>query len=661
MDQLIGHARTEGLVVFAGAGVSMPAPTLLPSWNAVNEAMLEALARRLAVFTDQEFAIEVMNNLIATREGERYFTPDYQAQLIEDECGLEYFRVLQALDTEDRNACHDAIAALAAHHYLAAIVTTNFDRLIERALEAADVPYRVFYDSTHYDALPDVVASGFREPLPVIKVHGSVEVPESMVDTLRQRIKGRPEALERAIRALLARHHVLFAGFSGADLAYDEGYLGLRAAAAENRSFTCLLRPDDRPRPGMEALAQAWGPAAIFLQGTLPEWFDQLLAELGIPIPPPREAVAAADRKTAVSTHADQWAASLGHMLVVAIMAELLESSGRQKLAFDLLRRTLRSAARERDMEAPGYARFNYQLGRRLLERGTFNYEIDWLQGRKVAREGNYSAYTANDCFQCLQRGATGSFLDGAIAWGLYDAYRGMPQQGAARIRTARNQARKAGRITEFIDACRTLGIVYEILMQYADGLDWLEQAYREARRFGDEPRRARLCVELARFLSTKRRMDEAHERLNEGYRVAENLNLDITRLELLSAEGCVLVEERRVDEALARLQEASRGFREAGRRPALARSLIDVCYGSFQARDWDGLEFARAELFDLADVYVGYIPLVSLMMVRFQLWSGNEAEARTWITEAKSHAQTYENPGVIEEVEILAKRLRPT
>ncbi|HSF58514.1 MAG TPA: SIR2 family protein, partial [Candidatus Binatia bacterium] len=174
----------------------------------------------------------------------------------EDECGLEYFRVLQALDTEDRNACHDAIATLAAHHYLAAIVTTNFDRLIERALEAADVPYRVFYDSTHYEALPDVVASGFREPLPVIKVHGSGEVPESTVDTLRQRIKGRPEALERAIRALLSRHHVLFAGFSGADLAYDEGYLGLRAAAAENRSFTCLLRPGDKRsrKPGVPLL-----------------------------------------------------------------------------------------------------------------------------------------------------------------------------------------------------------------------------------------------------------------------------------------------------------------------------------------------------------------------------------------------------------------------
>lgn len=120
--------------------------------------MLASLARRLVVFTDNTFATNLLDSLIAERDNASYFTPDYQAQLIEDECGLEYFRVLQAVDPKHRNACHDAIASLAAHHHVAAVVTTNFDRLIKQALDAAGVSYRVYSDNTHFEALGDIVA-----------------------------------------------------------------------------------------------------------------------------------------------------------------------------------------------------------------------------------------------------------------------------------------------------------------------------------------------------------------------------------------------------------------------------------------------------------------------------------------------------------------------
>ena len=58
------------------------------------------------------------------------YPPDFQAQLMEDECDAEYFRVLQVLDVADRNSCHQAIAALASTRHVRAIVTTNFDRLM---------------------------------------------------------------------------------------------------------------------------------------------------------------------------------------------------------------------------------------------------------------------------------------------------------------------------------------------------------------------------------------------------------------------------------------------------------------------------------------------------------------------------------------------------
>ncbi len=648
----------------------MPPPTCLPGWNAVNEIVLGALADHLVVFTDEAFGADLRAKLVESRDTTSSFTPDYQAQLIEDECGLEYFRVLQALDADARNHGHDAIASLAVGGSLTAVITTNFDRLIERALEAAGVEHQVFFEPVDLDGLPAVLAQDGR-PLPVIKVHGSVEAPGSMVDTMRQRLMGRPEGLERALIDLMAENHVLFAGFSGADLAHDPGYLGLRAAAERNQGFTCLVRPGDDP-VHMRALGAEWGQGAELAEAMLPGWFDELLATLGIPpLPEPAEPTpsdgsdaeqptVAEIRTAAVAEHADRWASSLGHMVSVAIMAELLESSGRSGLAFDLLRRTLRSAAPARDAEAPGYARFNFQLGRRLLELGKFDYEVDWLQGRKVERQNRsgtwtYSPYTANDCYQCLWRST--ELLQGHIAFGLYDTYWGRPSDGAERIRFARQQAIDGRQLGPLIDACTALGIVYEIRMQYADGLEWLEIAHRYAVTFGDEPRRARLCAELARFLSMKQRHDEAHERVQEGLVIADRLALDITRLHLLSAQGSVLIEEGRAEEALVVLDESVAGLRSAGWKPSLTRTLIDCCYGRLRTGDLTEMESITDELFDLTEVYPGYRPLIDLMRARFAVWLDRE-DAATWIDLTKQEGERYQNPGVVEEVTLLEARL---
>jgi hypothetical protein len=341
-------------------------------------------------------------------------------------------------------------------------------------------------------------------------------------------------------------------------------------------------------------------------------------------------------------------------------MAELLESSGRSALAFDLLRRTLRSSAPARDAEAPGYSRFNYQLGRRLLERGKFDYEVDWLQGRKVERQNRsgtwtYSPYTANDCYQCLWRST--ELLHGHVALGLYDTYWGRPADGAERIRLARQQSIDGRQLGPLIDACTALGIVYEILMQYADGLEWLEIAHRYAATLGDEPRRARLCAELARFLSMKQRYDEAHERVREGLAIADRLDLDITRLHLRSAEGSVLIEERRTEQALSVLDESAAGLRNAGWRPSLTRTLIDCCYGRLRTGDLAEMEALTDELFDLTEAYPGYRPLVDLMRARFAVWLDRD-DAPTWIDLTKQEAARYQNPGVVEEVTLLADRL---
>jgi tetratricopeptide (TPR) repeat protein len=644
METLTTYARNGGLVVFAGAGISMPSPSSLPSWYLINEVVLESLARRLEPFAGRQFSEEVRQQLIATRNDKtRHFSPDYHAQIIEDECGPDYFRVLQALDANEWNGCHAAIAALAKAGFVAAAVTTNFDRLLERALNAAGVQHRVYRKREEYESW-----RVDEQPLAIIKVHGSVEDVDSMVDTLRQRLMGRPEPLERGLIELLKRHHVLFAGFSGADLAYDQGYLGLRVAAEANRGFTCLLRPGDKPTAGMASLKKAWGDNARYLKGELPGWLDNLLGALQLSVPKPCAVTEPADRLATLRTHADRWSYSLGHMLAVAIMAELLESSGRPELAYQLLVKTYNSGGEIRDPEAPGYARYNYQLGRRLLEQGNFDCPVDPYYGRKARRE-RYDPFTANDCFQCLHRGMSGNFADGFIAMGLYEALRGYPENGAERLRSVRKRARDLGAILPFVDACRTLAIVYEILMKYSDGLEWLELAHKYARRIGDEPRRARVCAELARFLAAKQQFEKAHERLHEGNTIAQRLDLRIARMELWSAEASVLVEERRGVEAKALIGRITPVIREAAFRPLLLRTLIDAGYASYQTRDQVVLDRVYDEIYDLVDRYPSYAPLVALMNARLATGTRDIESAARNAQEAKRLGELYQNPAAVE------------
>jgi hypothetical protein len=75
--------------------------------------------------------------------------------VIEEACGERYFRALQALDVDITNAAHEGIAALRATGAVRAIVTTNFDRLIENALERQAVRYQVAFDGDQFLRLRD--------------------------------------------------------------------------------------------------------------------------------------------------------------------------------------------------------------------------------------------------------------------------------------------------------------------------------------------------------------------------------------------------------------------------------------------------------------------------------------------------------------------------
>jgi len=343
---LVGFARRGEAVVMAGAGVSAGKPSALPGWKPTNAAIAQALCRRLESSINRpDWLAQLMPVLDAERGADR-FPPDYQAQLIEEMCGDRYFRALQALDVDAINAAHDGIAALAAAGALKAVVTTNFDRLIERALHRRGVPYVVAYDAIGFIEIQKHISPD--GPLPVIKIHGCVSDHLSMVDTLKQRKRGRSQHAQACLDALHSAYW-LYLGFSAADLETDSNYLGLVAGAAKSAGATYIAYPGHSGLGrGAQILMSAYGERGRVVTTPIPHYLAQVIQALGGPTldPIPDDSafgLAQFQRKL------DGWVETLSTAAAGLCLAAILEAIGQAEAAFHILDRlTRKERARER-------------------------------------------------------------------------------------------------------------------------------------------------------------------------------------------------------------------------------------------------------------------------------------------------------------------------
>jgi len=653
------------LLIFAGAGISMVAPSCLPNWWSFNEAVVGALTERLARYTRQALGGRAFEQIISRRDGSTTFAPDYMADLMAEECGVDYFRVLQALDTESFNAAHGAVADLAstgkgARRRCKAIVTTNFDRLFERALDDRGVPYEVFFSPQHFEGLVEKLRGENEEereerPLPLIKVHGSVEAPETMVDTLSQRLMGRPESLENALQLLYRRHHLVIMGFSGADLDYDPHYLGLKDAAQQNRGFTYLAMDSSRVKPAIRDLKQAWGEGAKIVEGRLPGWLTGEAPEEVQPV----------DRLPAVQAHAARWAESLGDLQATNILTSLLRASGDEHQAGYVFYQVFRHYRRMEDTAHMSYARFNHQLGRYLLEYG-------WHMGSLRPKGAIVRSYMQTDkgvemvegdptesrdnAFQFLARAFKQEYSPAYTELALCHALMGKVDGGVKMITRAVEVNAEAGVAPSFFDAAIVGGTIWAMGGRWTDGLLRLEAALGVATKLGQEARRARLLAPIVRFRAWKERPEAAEEAYREGCRIAERLGLEGARLRLDSAWGYALYESKRYQEGVDLLLSTCSRFHRTGRKLDLTRAaldLFDCAYGLWeqepvnQAFSW------------LEEHEFGYQPHVHMAYAEFFLRNEQYEDAAASIRRVQETAEETENTWAKDKAKSLRGILR--
>jgi hypothetical protein len=296
--------------LFLGAAISTFKPTQLPMWNDFVQ-LLWAAALEVATAevrpdmgTWEDSIIEgcsltrreVSEGLLSFFEQVKDCVPNYMVtEVISKRLGQQYLQVLDAFQAERLqdgtyafNEIHKWAANLLATGAVAAVMTTNFDNYLEKAIEnRTPLSYQITGDphvdgreissrlslTTVKSSLVLIVngAKAFafvRSLMPqlgngkvtfLFKVHGSCYDPVSCIDTRLQRAQGLPSFATDVLDILLKRTVWLVAGFSGSDMNDNLDYLRFLSSKKE-AAIIWLTHPGSRWESAIHGLTSAMTP-----------------------------------------------------------------------------------------------------------------------------------------------------------------------------------------------------------------------------------------------------------------------------------------------------------------------------------------------------------------------------------------------------------------
>lgn len=219
--------------IVAGAGISVDAPSNLPSWWKFNEALIDVVKNRAkqlcskiddifgSIKLDGSFPVQTLSDV-----------------LVRNGMGDYYFPILKFLNSDRPNGNHLALSDLVKNGFVDTIITTNFDKLIELAFEERNVPINVMYKDSHFE-------KSITHENVLLKIHGSVDDPMSFIDTVTQKAIG----LSKAKRNFLVKRlncDIIFVGFSGADFDFDENYIPINVALENNKHIKWIVHPKSK-------------------------------------------------------------------------------------------------------------------------------------------------------------------------------------------------------------------------------------------------------------------------------------------------------------------------------------------------------------------------------------------------------------------------------
>jgi hypothetical protein len=228
--------------IVAGAGISCAPPASIPVWGKIKTDTLNSAVSILAHTVNKwgGFSHELVDEIDSVRDT----LLEFPEEAMEDLCmafGEEPTTGMLASVLEGSTpakplptVAHRRIARLVCEQRVVGIITSNFDTLFESALSSIDADFQVLLSgATPY----------YPVPIPLFKVHGSVDAPSTMSFRRSTYYAGFPETFVSYLKEAVRNSHVVILGYSGYDsdlfpLIYD--ILGNRAA----RNTATLINPN---------------------------------------------------------------------------------------------------------------------------------------------------------------------------------------------------------------------------------------------------------------------------------------------------------------------------------------------------------------------------------------------------------------------------------
>ena len=315
------------VTLFLGSAISTFKPAQLPTWDKFIELLWTSLLNRAtSTMQDREgrpriYAVLLM---VFTNESQAltqafisYFTKSIASKAVQNpmiteiiarRLGKQYLYLLEAFAARKIqnggwavNDVHKWAAKCLTDGSAAAIMTTNFDDYLEKALEEIGAPHYKITGNPHVDG-PEIeqrltqrsesqklilIVNGVnafvfvRSLMPqlgggkmafLFKIHGSCYEPASCIDTRIQRAQGLPSHLTDVIDTLLQRSLWFVAGFSGSDMNDNLDYLRFVSNKRHSRvvwlsypsgsmedALHKLMETMDRSSGSAHGLAQLYG------------------------------------------------------------------------------------------------------------------------------------------------------------------------------------------------------------------------------------------------------------------------------------------------------------------------------------------------------------------------------------------------------------------
>lgn len=554
--ELLAAARDSRLVIFAGAGISMAAPTNLPSWRDVNRIVVRSLAESAGSAVGKTLAAKAADLILARHQQEK-LPPEYQAQVLAEFLHERYFEVLRHLDSDRPNSTHLAIAWLARLGCVRAVITTNFDRVLEAAFAVVGTSLHRCFQPADFRALAsDLTRFDQKDgPCHLLKLHGSVDDPATLIDTLAQRKRGFAAPVLDCVRHLLHSYHWLFLGFSGLDLEAERNYLALEQEAERAVGFTWFVREKTEPKPAVVRLKNIYGERGSLAHGRLPEWLldfaDSLSAEPRAWIDNHARNAPAVDDKAntvALEKAATKWAADLTPSVSALSLTKVVFACAEPQTAVQLAERVLQA------LEEETQARVQPSSGFLLLKAVAANTLGFLLAGLGQHEEAVHLLNAAVDLAETAHDEDARDRFRGNLAHSL--EMLGRIDEARSAYRSALAGYRKRGEPAQLAIGLTSLAahLIRQFRLDEAQAL--AEEATQWATKAGDEPSRGVALSDLGGIAKLRGDYPTALKLLTEVEELFTRLGNDEAVAAAAGNRGEMLAALGRFDEA-ERIQQA--------------------------------------------------------------------------------------------------------